>query len=242
MKKFYVTVNSKRLISFSLVAVLSFIFVFSLDLFYIKTFAETEKKSMPVIIIDPGHGGEDGGTNSSSGILEKDINLAISLKLNNLFKIGGFDTIMTREDDSLIYDKTCSKMREKKVSDIHNRMKILENNPNSIFISIHQNHFEQSKYYGTQVFYSKNNPESKIIAETIQDNIIKTLQSENTRRVKPSGTEIFLLYHAKTPTVMVECGFLSNPGEAEKLNDDDYQTQISAVIYNSILEYLQNRK
>ena len=200
-----------------------------------------EQISVPLIIIDAGHGGEDGGASSASGILEKNINLAISLKIKTLLDTLGFETLMTRTDDSLIYDESCSSMREKKVSDIHNRMSILEKYPNSIFLSIHQNHFSESKYNGAQVFYSKNNSESEVIAEILQQSICSQLQNDNDRMIKPSGTEIYLLYHAKTPAVMVECGFLSNAGEAQKLNDETYQTQMSMAIVDGLINYLNNR-
>lgn len=222
---------------FSLVIV-SFIVA---DTVTLTSSSNIEQSLVPVIIIDPGHGGEDGGAQSASGILEKNINLAVSLKLKALLETLGFDTIMTRTDDRLIYDSSCTVMREKKVSDIHNRMSLLEKYPNSIFLSIHQNHFEQSKYNGAQVFYSKNNSESEIIAEAIQQSIVEKLQKTNDRQIKPSGTEIYLLYHAKTPAVMVECGFLSNPGEALKLQDDNYQTQMSMAIADGLINYLINR-
>ena len=215
--------------------------VFSLDVYHLKTKAEeAEKKRTPLIIIDAGHGGQDGGTVSSSGIVEKDINLSIALKIENLLKLYGFETLMTRNDDSLIYDGDCKTMREKKVSDIHNRMSMIEKYPDSIFLSIHQNHFDESKYSGTQVFYSKNNPESQILAECIQASVISKLQPENTRLIKPSGTEIYLLYHAKSPAVMVECGFLSNGAEAQLLNDDEYQTKMSVAVVQGIFTYLDS--
>lgn len=243
MKKgLYKIISLKGLLTAFCIAIFSITFVFVLDMLYIRTSVSAESENLPVIIIDAGHGGEDGGTSSSSGIIEKNINLAISKKLESLFKTAGFNVIMTREEDCLIYDSNAVKMREKKVSDIHKRMKIIEDNPNSIFLSIHQNHFEQSKYYGTQVFYSKNHSESETIANIIQTNIAKILQNDNTRKIKPSGTEIYLLHNAKSPAVMVECGFLSNPGEAQKLNDDSYQSEISIVIFQSIIDYLSNRK
>lgn len=195
----------------------------------------------PLIIIDAGHGGEDGGTQSSSGIIEKDINLAISQKLNAFFRAFGYRTLMIRDDDELIYESSSGSMREKKVSDIHNRMKIIEENPNSIFLSVHQNHYAESKYNGAQVFYSPNNEESKSIAESIQNSIISLIQRENTRKVKKSGTEIYLLYHAKSPAVMVECGFLSNPGEAQLLSDEEYQKKISLAIVAGVNEYLKDK-
>lgn len=241
-KGLYKIISLKKIAAALFAVVFSVVFVFTLEIFYVKTSARAKSEETPIIIIDAGHGGEDGGTSSSSGIIEKNINLAISLNLKDFFETAGFNVIMTREDDNLIYDSSCTKMREKKVSDIHNRMKIINDNPNSIFLSIHQNHFEQSQYCGTQVFYSKGNPQSEAIAQVIQQNIAKALQPDNTRKIKPSGTEIYLLHNAKTPAVMVECGFLSNPGEAQKLTDDEYQTQISMVIFQSIVEYLSTGK
>ena len=197
------------------------------------------KTTLPLIIIDAGHGGGDGGTQSSSGILEKDINLDISKKLCCIFEMLGYKTLMVREDDLLLSDSDSNTVRQKKVSDIHNRMKKIEENPAGIFLSIHQNYFTQSKYNGTQVFYSPNNAESRIIAQAIQNSVVEHLQNDNERKIKESGTEIYLLYHAKSPAVMVECGFLSNPGEAQLLNDDEYQRKISLAIADGVIDYLK---
>lgn len=241
-KTVYATISFKQFAILSLVAVTAFLSVFALDLFYLNTSVSAESNDLPLIIIDAGHGGEDGGTVSSSGIVEKNINLEISLKTQALFEACGFQTLMTRSGDYLIYDSSSSTIRQKKVSDIHNRMNIITNNPNSIFLSIHQNHYEQSKYYGAQVFYSKGNSESELIAQSIQSQIVSSLQPENERQIKPSGTEIYLLHNAVTPAVMVECGFLSNAGEAEKLNDSNYQTQMAMAVFQGTLNYLNNRK
>lgn len=241
-KRLFITFNLKSLLLVLIVCVLCAAFVLSLDLYYIKTQPATSNnvtiRNLPTIIIDAGHGGEDGGTSSSTGVPEKDINLSISKKLESLFTVCGFKVIMTRNDDSLIYDSGLTKMRQKKVSDIHNRMKVIEENPNNIFLSIHQNHFEQSKYNGAQVFYSKNCEQSSVIAQCIQDEIKSQLQHDNERKIKPSGSEIYLLHHAQTPAVMVECGFMSNPGEAQLLNDDHYQTKMAFAIYNAIISYI----
>ncbi|MGN0464519.1 MAG: N-acetylmuramoyl-L-alanine amidase [Acutalibacteraceae bacterium] len=194
-------------------------------------------EALPLIIIDPGHGGEDGGALSRTGIVEKDINLAVSVCTEQFFSFFGFDTLMTRSSDELIYDDGCSNIREKKVSDIHNRMKIIEENPVSVFLSIHQNHFENSKYNGAQVFYSKNNEKSPILAQCIQDVIRNDIQPDNDRKIKPTGTEIYLLYHSKVPSVMVECGFLSNAQEADKLNDGEYQKKMAFEIFKGTYDY-----
>ncbi|MGN0485646.1 MAG: N-acetylmuramoyl-L-alanine amidase [Acutalibacteraceae bacterium] len=193
----------------------------------------------PTIIIDAGHGGEDGGASSSGGILEKDINLSIAKKVNDLLTLLGYHTVMIREDDRLIYDDSCETQRQKKVSDIHNRMEIMKKYPEGIFLSIHQNHFSQSKYTGAQVFYSKNDPQSKVIAQSIQDQIRAKLQPENSRKIKISGKEIYLLYNAVIPAVMVECGFLSNGGEALLLNDEEYQKKMSLAIAEGLIMYFQ---
>lgn len=242
-KHFYKVLNAKQFAFIVCAVAVSVLLIFGVDIVYTKaTSNQPEQKTLPVIIIDAGHGGEDGGTQSSSGILEKDINLSIALKLNSLFKSMGFETVMIRDGDELIYDDSCKTIREKKVSDIHNRMDVMLSYPNGVFLSIHQNHFSESKYHGAQVFYSKNNPESEIVAESIQKSIVEKLQNENGRKIKPSGTEIYLLYHAKNPAVMVECGFLSNGGEAQLLNDNDYQNKMVIAIFDGVAKYLNNRK
>lgn len=195
------------------------------------------KSQLPLIIIDPGHGGEDGGAVTQTGEVEKDINLSISLCTEKLFAFFGFDTLMTRYKDELIYSDGCTNIREKKVSDIHNRMKMIEDNPNSIFLSVHQNHYDEEKYSGAQVFYSKNNEKSPLLAQSIQDTIKADLQNDNDRKIKPTGTEIYLLYHATVPCVMVECGFLSNRSEAQKLCDSDYQKQAAFDIFKGTYNY-----
>ena len=243
MKKLlYKTISARQFVFTLCAVVISALLIFGIDIVYTNATAKEAENALPVIIIDAGHGGEDGGAQSSSGILEKNINLSISKKLEALFDSFGFKTVSVRDDDKLIYDSSCGTMREKKVSDIHNRMSLMLSYPNSIFISIHQNHFSESKYYGAQVFYSKNNPESELIADSIQKSIVNKLQNKNERKIKPSGTEIYLLYHATTPAVMVECGFLSNGGEAQLLNDENYQKKLAAAIFGGVTEYLNNRK
>lgn len=198
----------------------------------------TLEKNYPPIIIDAGHGGVDGGAVASDGTVEKDINLEISLKLDELLRAFGFKTIMIRNKDISIHNPEANSIRQKKVSDIHNRFKIIEENPNAVFISIHQNKFQQSQYYGTQVFYSPNNIKSNILAESIQESVKTLLQKENDRKCKKSGTEIYLLYHAKSPSVMVECGFLSNHKELGRLKDSEYQKQLAVSIFDGLLNYL----
>lgn len=192
------------------------------------------------VVLDAGHGGIDGGTTADDGTPEKIINLQIAQKLEQILNAMGIKTVMTRTDDESIHDSDANTIRQKKVSDIKNRLKIIENTENAIFVSIHQNHFRDSKYSGTQVFYSKNNPRSKELAEAIRAQIILNLQKENTREVKQSGTEIYLLYHSKVPSVMVECGFLSNENETEKLKQESYQRQLAFLTALGIVEFLNS--
>jgi len=167
------------------------------------------------IIVDAGHGGMDGGATAADGTVEKDINLSIALKLRDMLDTAGYNVIMTRETDDDIADDSAKTVRQQKVSDIKNRMKIIEQTPDALFVSIHQNHYGGPSYSGAQVFYSKNNPESEKLAKAIQQDIRSLIQPQNQRAVKRTGTEIYLLYHAQSPAVMVECGFLSNAGDAE---------------------------
>jgi len=193
----------------------------------------------PTIVLDAGHGGEDGGAVSKSGLQEKDINLAVALNLKKMLTASGFTVVTTRDTDISIGDKSLGTIRERKVSDIHNRLKIIEKQDNCIFISIHQNHFSDSKYYGSQIFYSKNNDKSKPFAEAIQTQIVRLLQPQNKREIKPADSTIFLLWQAKVPAIIVECGFLSNDSEAKKLSEPLYQQQMAFSIYSGLLNYLQ---
>lgn len=192
------------------------------------------------VIIDAGHGGDDGGAIGIDGTVEKDINLDIALKLEKLLKFYGFDVIMTRTEDIMTCDDGLDSLRKRKVSDIHNRFDVLEKNPDAVFISIHQNKFEDNSQHGTQVFYSGNNDESKLLAELIQNSIVSVLQPDNSRVVKKSGSGIYLLYHAKLPAVLVECGFISNPAEVKKLNDENYRMKIAILIADGLIKYLMN--
>ena len=126
--------------------------------------ANASANDLPVILLDAGHGGEDGGA-GENGVQEKDVNLAVALQLREFLEMSGFRVVMTRETDVSIHDDSASTIREKKVSDLHNRLKLIEQYPGCTFISIHQNQFEQSQYHGAQMFYSKNDERSKLLAE-----------------------------------------------------------------------------
>lgn len=230
MKKgLYLSFNLGKALTLCLVSVLVFSLVLSFGYASIPTVADVvECKN--TVIVDAGHGGEDGGTQSSAGVLEKDINLAVSLKLGTLLRLMGYSVIYTRTQDKLVYGADAVTQRQKKVSDIQYRLKLTQTYPDALFLSIHQNYFTQSKYTGAQVFYSKNNPQSEKLADSIQESIRSLLQPENDRQIKPTGKDIYLLYHAALPAVMVECGFMSNPGEALLLSDELYQKKICLAV------------
>lgn len=205
-----------------------------------KSAAVSVEKEAPLIIIDPGHGGVDGGAVAADGTQEQYINLDIALKLNDLLADAGYRTLLTRENDDSIHDPDAKTVREKKVSDIHNRLKMIESNPGCIFVSIHQNYFTQSQYNGAQVFYSPNNAESSSLAECIQRSIVSLIQPENKRVIKESGSSIYVLYHSVEPSVLVECGFLSNPEETAKLNDESYRAKMADAICKGIINYIND--
>ncbi len=193
------------------------------------------------IIIDAGHGGEDGGAVAHDGTLEKDINLDVAIKLKSLLKLYGYNVVMTRETDIMTCDENLKTIRARKISDIRNRLKIINKYENSIFVSVHQNKFSDSSQNGIQVFYSKNNPDSKILADAIQASAVSVLQPENKRLTKKSGTDIYLLYHSKTPSVLVECGFISNDAELDLLKSEEYRFKMATVIADGIIKYSTNR-
>lgn len=189
------------------------------------------------IVVDAGHGGEDGGASGKSGVPEKTINLAIAQDLSRLLSVSGFRVVMTRTSDVSVADGNLDTIRERKVSDLHNRLKIIEEQGDCIFVSIHQNHFTESRYSGTQVFYSTNNSDSKLLAENIRSRVISLLQKDNTRETKPATSSIYLLWETKVPAILVECGFLSNSAEEARLNDPAYQKQMAFSIYCGLLDY-----
>lgn len=237
MKKgIFISFNFKFFLTLVLVFILTFSLVLAVNFATLTTVSENIE-AVKTIIVDAGHGGEDGGTQSSAGVLEKDINLDISLKTGTLLRLMGYSVVYTRTEDKLRYGEDAVRQRQKKVSDIHYRMSVMENYPDAVFLSIHQNYFSESKYNGAQVFYSKNNHLSKSLAEKLQSNIKTLLQGENDRQIKACGTDVYLLYHAQNPAVMVECGFMSNSGEALLLSDSEYQKKISLAVAAGIEEY-----
>ena len=193
------------------------------------------------IILDAGHGGEDGGAIGVGGILEKDINLSVTLKTNAMLRFLGYRTLLTRSEDEMTCDDGISSQRAKKVSDIKNRFSLLENTDCLCFISIHQNFFGGNAH-GAQIFYSGGNPESKLLAQKLQDDIRITLQPENERVIKQATDDIYILYHTKKPAVLAECGFISNSDDAEMLTNEEYQNKLAFVIAESTVKYIAEKE
>ena len=204
--------------------------------------SSSQKNKQHTVIIDAGHGGEDGGAVGVDGIYEKNINLAIAIKLRDLLETAGYKVIMTREQDKAIYDNNAGTLRQKKKSDLRNRLEMIKTNSDdgTVFISIHQNKFTDSKYSGSQIFYSKNNPLSQELANYMKKSITNLIQPDNTREIKPADKTIFLLHNAPIPAVIVECGFLSNQEEAHKLASENYQDQIAFCLFCGVINYFIN--
>ena len=202
--------------------------------------ASGEEKDVPVILIDAGHGGEDGGATGTNGVLEKDLNLTLSNSLADLLRGAGYTVVQTRTEDRLLYDAG-TKKGHKKQGDLENRVKYTEKYPNSILVSIHMNTFPLPSCEGTQVWYSQNDERSAVLAKQIQESVRAHLQPDNNRKIKAATTSIYLLRHAKIPAVLVECGFLSTPAECERLTDPVYQKKLALTLFDAICENLDAR-
>lgn len=198
----------------------------------------TYEAQKPVIILDAGHGGMDGGCSTADGIPEKGINLNIMLTLRDLLRLNGYEVITTRDTDTSIHDKGIEGIANQKSSDMDNRLEIFNSRQNAICLSIHQNQFTDPKYSGAQMFYSDSNSSSEALAQTLQSKFSSELQPENSREIKLCGKELFLCYFSENPTVMVECGFLSNPEEAELLKTEEYQAKVAFTIFSAVSEYV----
>lgn len=187
------------------------------------------------IVIDAGHGGEDGGATSCTGVLESKINLEIALKLNDLLHLLGYDTRMIRTADISVYSEG-STIAQKKVSDLKERVRMVNETDNGVLISIHQNMFSDPRYSGAQVFYGATE-NSRALAEALQEAFVRTINPESNRSSK-KAEGIYLMDRIQCPGILVECGFLSNPHEEALLRSDDYQQKQCCVIAATVGNYL----
>ncbi len=183
-----------------------------------------------------GTAGEDAGAESKNGTTEADTNLKITLKVQNLLEQAGCTVILTRSDENAIYDLDAKTLKQKKVSDIKNRVKIGNTSSADIFVSIHLNKIPESQYYGWQTFYKKGNEQGQKLAGSIQNSLNESIQKEN-KREPLKIDNVYIIKNVEIPTSIVECGFLSNPEEEKLLLQDDYQNKIAWGIYTGIINY-----
>lgn len=202
------------------------------DVFTLKPITSKE-----TVVIDAGHGGEDGGAISYSGAIESHINLAIALKLDQVFGLYGVSSILLRESDVSLHSSDAHTIRQKKVSDLQNRVALIQSTENPVVISIHQNTYSSPQFSGAQVFYTKNDG-SFTLAEIIQNNFKYALNPNNQRKPAMINENVYLMNHIQCKGVLVECGFLSNPEEDLLLQTQEYQTKIAAVLASSYLQSL----
>ena len=236
-------INKKR-IQIMLSAILVSVLVFGVQLSVRqKQELTVETTSTPTsdktIVIDAGHGTPDEGAESKNGTTEAEINLKIALKVQNLLEQTGCTVILTRSDENAIYDLDSKTLKQKKVSDIKNRVKIGNQSSADIFVSIHLNKIPQQQYYGWQCFFNSKNENSKKLAEQLQENLNDSIQKEN-KRVAMKLDTVYIMKNVEIPISIVECGFLSNPEEEKQLQEDEYQNRLAWGIYNGITDYFYN--
>ena len=232
-------------ILFSVLFALTLLLLISISA-YLGGEDETKKSSVPnvpyterpTIIIDAGHGGEDGGTVGKNGVLEKELNLTIASSLRDMLRAEGFEVVMTRETDTMLYDKNADYKGKKKMLDLAARLRISESYENCVFVSIHMNSFPEERYHGLQVYYSPNDENSALLADRLQSSVKDHIQPDNTRVTKEASKNIYLLDRIKCPAVLVECGFLSNREECALLCTEKYRQKLTLAIFCGICEYI----
>ncbi len=230
-------VNRKKIIFLSSAIVLA-IFFSSANITDNSSPVSSTPLSNHTIILDAGHGSPDGGAVGQDGSIESELNLDIVLKLQKLLEASNCTVILTRSDENGIYESTAETIREQKVSDMKSRVDIANNSNAEIFVSIHMNKLEQSKYSGWQTFYKNKDDTSKKIAENIQTSLNYFIKKENSRVIK-SISGIYLTKNVNIPLVIVECGFLSNEEENKLLQTDNYQNELAWSIYIGIMDYFK---
>lgn len=185
------------------------------------------KKDQVVIVVDPGHGGEDPGKVGVNDVLEKDLNLQIAKKVKKLLEEAGIKIVMTRTND---------KVPDAKKEDLNQRVQLINETKPKLALCIHQNSYPDAKIKGAQVFYHTITPEAEDVASIVQEQL-RTVDPTNTRQIKENDT-YFMLKNTQVPTIIVECGFLTNPDEAAKLTQEDYQDKLAQAICEGVVKWL----
>ena len=190
-----------------------------------------------VVVVDCGHGGPDGGAVAADGTVEKDINLRLGFQLRELLSSYGYKVVMTRDKDEFICDDHNASLREQNISDLHNRLDIAEKYSNSIFISLHMNKFSEVDSWGSQLFYSPNDKNSRPLAEMIRNRLLSDTQKDNERALKEMDDSVYIIYNATHPALLLECGFLSNVKERENFKDNKYRSKFVYDIFCGIIDF-----
>lgn len=196
-----------------------------------------------LVIIDAGHGGEDGGCVGVDGTLEKDVNLDVARRIYNILSCSGIKCAMTRTEDVMlysIYGELTDYTGKKKTYDLKNRLRFAEEYTDAVFVSIHMNSFPQSSCEGVQVYYSPNSSASEPLAAAVQTSVRTHLQKENDREIKRAESSIYILNRITRPAILVECGFLSNPTECAMLGDDEYRQRLALTVASAVAEYVSS--
>ena len=199
--------------------------------------AIAQSRAARTLVIDAGHGGFDGGAVGSNGTTEQDINLSIAQRVQSLAEFFGVRTAMTRTDENALDYDPSRPVRENKIADIKAREQLVQDTADPVFLSIHLNKFSDAQYHGAQVFYSPGHADSKTLAELLQAALAEGCDPANTRRAKQAERTIYLMKQLECPAVIVECGFLSNPVEEQRLNDTAYHKKLAASIVTGYLRY-----
>ncbi len=228
--------------------ILAFCVLFSATVFPLRRVISPARdaSSLPqeeevVFVIDAGHGGEDGGAVGVNGVREKDLNLSLAQMLGTMLQAGGYRVIYTRQDDCLLYTPEQNIRGKRKMYDLRNRLAVAEGQAGACLISIHMNTFPDPQYSGLQVYYGQGAADSRHLANLLQATVRRDLQPGNRRVPKPGGSSIYLLHRATVPAVLVECGFLTNPEECEKLSQNDTQRQLSFSLFCAMMEYIEGK-
>ena len=231
----------KKYLTFYLLVFGSFILVAVMTNHAVTVFS-TARQAQPgvTIVIDPGHGGEDGGAVSCTGVYESGINLEIALRMDDLLHFMGYNTRMVRTEDIYVHDSSARTISEKKVSDLKNRVALVNDTENALLLSIHQNQFPESKYFGAQVFYAPTEG-SQDLAKLTQQLLVTSLNPKSSRQCKPASG-VYLMDHISCTAVLVECGFLSNPQEEANLRDPSYQQKLCCVMACCLSQFLTERQ
>lgn len=229
--------GEKRFLSLMYILSLGLLTAFAIRGMFAAQTVSAQEVASRLVILDAGHGGPDGGAEVSDGTRESDLNLEITLKTDAILGLMGEETLLIRDSDTDLSDLSAQSISQKKVTDIRNRVALVNEHPDSILVSIHGNSYPESRYHGAQVFYGKVGS-SATLAELIQENLRKGVDSENQRQAKAISSDVYLMNHVSVPAVLVECGFLTNPTELQNLKSADYQKRLAAIIAVSVANYM----